>query len=158
MNLFFPYPDIDRSVRALDDLRLNKQILECYQMVKVATGNSSGYATHPVIKHYCRYPLFVARYGRECCYEYSVRSGKNHRLASYFDMMVRILPDVTPIVYLYAEYPVTDPRCIRETNTESVLRLFQEKLIRKWLADIEKGRPPRWTKRGAPEFWRNDRS
>lgn len=33
MNIFLPYEeDIERSVRSLDDKRLNKQILECYQM------------------------------------------------------------------------------------------------------------------------------
>lgn len=54
---------------------------------------------------------------------------------------------------LYAEYPATDPRCIRETDTERVTALFRDKLVRKWKQDIENGRPPKWTNREKPNFW-----
>lgn len=33
MNIFMPEPTIEQSVAALDDSRLNKQILECRQII-----------------------------------------------------------------------------------------------------------------------------
>ena len=165
MNLFVPYEDIEKSVRALDDKRLNKQILECYQILQVALGNSRGYENHPVVKHYIAYPngcLFCAVLA---CRKYLYRFNKTHKYHDFFDYVFDNVELIAPyknrhysLNYIYVEYPATDPRCIRETDTERVTALFRDKLVRKWKRDIENRRPPRWTKRGAPEFWRNNRS
>ena len=155
MNLFMPYEDITKSVQALDDKRLNKQILECYQILQVAIGRSHGYENHPVVKHYKNYADFVFTYAIECCKEWRCRFNQIPAIHASFSVIavfddVKIIDEV-PIL-LYAEYPATDPRCIRETDTDKVTQLFRDKLIRKWKQDIENGRPPKWTKREKPSF------
>lgn len=145
-------------MQALDDKRLNKQILECYQILQVALGNSHGYENHPVVKHYAKDLAFLSSYGFYCCAEYKYRFEKEHK---YQDVLcvVAIYELFTlgktngEINLLYAEYPATDPRCIRETNTERVTALFRDKLVLKWKWDIENGRPPKWTNRDKPSFW-----
>ena len=41
------------------------------------------------------------------------------------------------------------PEYIR--TTENVSQLFQNRLVEKWSTDK---RPPKWTNRSVPEFWR----
>lgn len=52
MQTFLPYADFEKSAQALDNKRLNKQILEGYQILKVL-GNPdprAGWRNHPAVK------------------------------------------------------------------------------------------------------------
>ena len=51
MQTFLPYPSKRESLDALDNKRLNKQILECYQILNILTGNSKSNAwrNHPAV-------------------------------------------------------------------------------------------------------------
>jgi len=52
MQTFLPYADFQKSAQALDNKRLNKQILEGYQILKVL-GNPdprAGWRNHPAVK------------------------------------------------------------------------------------------------------------
>jgi len=52
MQTFLPYADFDKSAKALDNRRLNKQILEGYQILKVL-GNPdprAAWRNHPAVK------------------------------------------------------------------------------------------------------------
>ena len=51
MQTFLPYPAMRDSLDALDNKRLNKQILECYQILKVLSGQSQSNAwrNHPAV-------------------------------------------------------------------------------------------------------------
>jgi len=51
MQTFLPYPSKRESLDALDNKRLNKQILECYQILNILTGNSKSNAwrNHPSV-------------------------------------------------------------------------------------------------------------
>ena len=52
MQTFLPYKDFDQSAQALDNKRLNKQILEGYQILKVI-GNpdpKAAWRNHPAVK------------------------------------------------------------------------------------------------------------
>ena len=51
MQTFLPYPDKRTSLDVLDNKRLNKQILECYQILNILTGNSKSNAwrNHPAV-------------------------------------------------------------------------------------------------------------
>ena len=40
MQTFLPYKDFDQCAETLDNKRLNKQILESYQILKVLSGQS----------------------------------------------------------------------------------------------------------------------
>ena len=52
----------------------------------------------------------------------------------------------------YMEGSKGQPNYIR--TTENVSTLFQSKLCKKWDADKEKGRPPKWTNRQVPDFYK----
>jgi len=51
MQTFLPFPAKRNSLDALDNKRLNKQILECYQILNILTGNSKSNAwrNHPAV-------------------------------------------------------------------------------------------------------------
>ena len=48
---FFPHKNVTLSARALDSKRLNKQVLEAYQILKVLSGASptGGWKNHPAV-------------------------------------------------------------------------------------------------------------
>lgn len=50
MQTFLPYPDFAESARVLDRQRLGKQRIECYQIIRTLTGETSGWNNHPAIK------------------------------------------------------------------------------------------------------------
>jgi hypothetical protein len=52
MQTFLPYKQFDKSAQALDSKRLNKQILECYQILKVLSNDDpkAAWRNHPAAK------------------------------------------------------------------------------------------------------------
>jgi len=52
MQTFLPYKDFDQSAQVLDNKRLNKQILEGYQILKVLSSDDpkAGWRNHPAVK------------------------------------------------------------------------------------------------------------
>ena len=160
MNIFLPYEnDIRRSVESLDDLRLNKQILECYQLLTLAVDESKGvdisergYKNHPIYVHYKKYIAFMIYYGTLACLEYCWRFEKMHNLHNQFNIFnLLLLNDDVKIDYtpFYMEGSKEQPNYIR-TN-ENVSELYRQKLINKWLNDKK---PPKWTNREVPSFYR----
>lgn len=169
MNIFLPYEnDIVASVQSLDDLRLNKQLVEVYQLltsaIKEKNGETiKGHRNHPVYLFYKNNLDFLAYYGLCCCCHYKARFNKKHQLEAYFasycnkdfisfDREGHLVPP--PYIPYYMEGSIKDPNHIR--TTDNVSALFQRKLINKWNADKEKGRPPRWTNRDVPEFYKKE--
>lgn len=157
MNIFLPYEnDIVKSVQALDDLRLNKQILECYQLLSNAESERvgeevKGYKNHPIYVHYKNSFGFLVVYGFWCCKEYNFRANKRHTLESYFMLWFVDLPN-TEYTPFYMEGSKGQPNYIR--TTENVSELYQRKLCAKWDNDKAKGRPPKWTNREVPSFYK----
>lgn len=161
MNIFLPYENnIVKSVQSLDDVRLNKQAVECYQLlvnaIKEKNGEPiKGYRNHPVYLFYKNNPDFLAYYCLCCCYEYSERFRKVHSLLSSL-RGITVLPKDNDVLYTpyYMEGSKGQPNYIR--TTANVSALFQQKLINKWNNDKAKGRPPRWTNRQVPEFYKKE--
>ena len=171
MNIFLPYSnDIGASVRSLDDLRLNKQILECYQLLNNATKEHNGeqikgYKNHPVYVFYKDNPYFIATYGMCCCMEYEHRFAKENQLTddmvylfNYWENQIphRVYERVAKCTFTpyYMEGSKGKPNYIR--TTDNVGDLFKQKLIKKWENDKAKGRPPKWTNRQVPEFYKKE--
>lgn len=52
MQTFLPYKDFDKSAQTLDNKRLNKQVLECYQVLNVLSNDDphAGWRNHPAVK------------------------------------------------------------------------------------------------------------
>ena len=158
MNLFLPEETIVDSVKALDDKRLIKQILECKTILDVALEGKQGYAKHPVVAYYSEYPQFVTEYGKICCNEYCIRFAKEHKLYWYFlekwlnrDKYFKGKEKECPKPF-YCEGAKTDPNCIR--TTENTVELFRNKLCEKW--DNDKI-APKWTNRQPPEWYKSKR-
>lgn len=147
MNLFLPEETIIESVKALDDLRLRKQILECEQMIKVALGVSRGYENHPVVAYYKPYPSFIAKYGVFACKEYKTRFGRHIAQHEFFYNLFCILDNTEDPKPFYCEGSKDSPNAIR--TTENTVELFRKKLCVKW--DNDKYHP-KWTNR-QPPIW-----
>ena len=50
MQTFLPYPDFKLCAQSLDNKRLNKQHVECYQIIDVLEGNSVAWKNHPAVR------------------------------------------------------------------------------------------------------------
>lgn len=167
MNIFLPYEyDITASVQSLDDKRLNKQILECYQLLTSAIiendgGRIKGYKHHPVYVFYKDNIEFLAFYGYICCCEYFNRFNKHQSLCEFFRKQCTHLLEINvyvnaieniyvrpPYIPYYMEGSKGQPNYIR--TTENVGELFRQKLIKKWQTDKK---PPKWTNREVPKFY-----
>lgn len=163
MNVFMPCESISESIQALDDARLRKQIIECKVLLEGAIAHQkgekpNGYFKHPVAQHYKDYPEFLWYYGYECCAEYFARFNNMHSCSDWFvnTYLICTKHRVVTQNILYAEGRKDTPECIRTTDPDKVYELFKQKLIKKWKADVEKGRPPKWTNRGCPEWAKGD--
>lgn len=170
MNIFLPFEkNVEQSIQSLDNKRLNKACLETYQLlvsaIKEKNGEKvSGYYHHPIFLHYKDNPEFLAYYGYECCVEYYLRTGKEHKCCRAFE---KVLAKVGLVAYdecgfiiamgvpkftpYYMEGSKGQPNYIR--TTENVSELFQKKLIKKWETDKNNGRPPKWSNREVPKFY-----
>lgn len=62
INIFLPYESFSESVKALDNQRLNKQILECSQLLKaIKTGGA--WSNHPAARMFRKNTVGLATYG-----------------------------------------------------------------------------------------------
>lgn len=67
MQTFLPYPDFERSARALDNRRLGKQRVETIQIVRALTRSGYGWANHPATLMWKGFEEALGRYGLVCC-------------------------------------------------------------------------------------------
>lgn len=156
MNIFLPYQyNVERSVQSLDDVRLQKQAVEAYQLLESAMKERNGEKVknyHPVYQFYKNNIDFLAYYGLKCCLEWEYRFNKKHSLTDLFRHKIIIwdLKYDPPFTPYYMEGSKDSPFCIR--TTKDVDMLFQQKLIHKWQND---NRKPKWTNRDMPEFYKD---
>ena len=162
MNIFMPEALIADSVFALDDKRLIKQILECYQIIRInervlAGEEDVGYRNHPVVKFYRDKLPFVATYGKFACYEYYMRFCKHHQYDNFFFDEAELYgrPEIYDILYcekrstgLYENSVRYDVR--NDIEPEDTHLMFRQKLIKKW--DTDK-RTPTWTNQTKPAWY-----
>jgi hypothetical protein len=64
---FLPYPDFERSLRALDRRRLGKQRVETIQVVRALTVPGYGWRHHPAALMWKGHEEALGRYGLTCC-------------------------------------------------------------------------------------------
>ena len=56
MQVFMPWPGFEASARATDTRRLQKGIVEAYQILRTALGESEGWKSHPAVKMWAAHP------------------------------------------------------------------------------------------------------
>lgn len=64
MQTFLPFADFNKSAAALDNKRLNKQLLEGFQIYKILATNkrSGGWVNHPITKAWRNYDMSLYTY------------------------------------------------------------------------------------------------
>lgn len=77
MQTFLPFTDFALSAKSLDSKRLNKQIVEAYQILKAITDPNYGWQNHPIVNMWRGYPQALLDYARECSIEMSSRGTFN---------------------------------------------------------------------------------
>jgi hypothetical protein len=73
MQTFLPYPDFARSATVLDDVRLGKQRVEAYQIVRSLLGITQGWRHHPATKMWRGHENALIDYGIAMCAEWTAR-------------------------------------------------------------------------------------
>ena len=163
MNIFMPEPTIERSVAALDDSRLNKQILECRQIInandRVLAGEEKvGYSHHPVVVFYRDKRDFLIEYGYRACTEYYWRFGKKHSYDEFFEdaFILKNSPLLSyPVCYIDKRPELYEVSATLPIDfgallaADLVLCNFRRKLELKW---NNSKRKPKWTRRGCPSW------
>jgi hypothetical protein len=70
---FLPYPDFAESARVLDDVRLGKQRVEAYQIVRTLSGVTKGWRHHPAVRMWRGHENALVDYGLAMCAEWTAR-------------------------------------------------------------------------------------
>jgi hypothetical protein len=73
MQTFLPYRDFNSTAYCLDYRRLGKQRLETYQIIRVLTGLSTGWANHPAVKMWKGYVPALKAYYNAIVFEWIER-------------------------------------------------------------------------------------
>ena len=154
MNIFVVDQDTMKCAEALDDLRLNKMIIETAQLLSTAM-RVRGYTEDNIYKStHVNHPCAV--WVRENISNYSWtllylsdlveerirRTGKSHKTYEIYNALCagpKIMPkgELTPFV-----------NCSTYKDLE-VLEAYKKCLIDKWAADIK---PPKWTNSNKPKW------
>lgn len=84
MQTFLPYPCFSDSAAAMDDKRLNKQIVEVQQIYKALTVPGYGWQHHPAVKMWRGEEYALLRYGFSCYLRWQRRNnGMTHKSGEY---------------------------------------------------------------------------
>ena len=87
MQTFLPYPSFEKSARALDNKRLNKQIVEAMQIytanVNYSLNVKSGWQNHPAVKMWRGFEKQLLKYREACLIEWRHRGFKSHQAIDY---------------------------------------------------------------------------
>ena len=143
MQVFITHPEsLMQSAIDLDDRRLNKQILEAWQII------NGQWKKHPVSKHYHNSTI-LSDYLKILCKEYEFRFDKQHNLylMEYFTNATK---KVEPF---YIKGRKNRDQVITNNN---VGELYRQLLGYKWIIDKLKGNEPKWTKRKKPTWYQGD--
>jgi hypothetical protein len=70
---FLPLPDFAATASVLDDIRLGKQRVEAYQIVRSLDGVTQGWRHHPAVKMWRGFEGALVHYGLAICLEWTRR-------------------------------------------------------------------------------------
>lgn len=158
MNIFMPYRSSEESVQALDNKRLCKQILECFQLIKLIESSKldhkfkSSYLNHPVTQYFKENYNTLVCYAFDAVLEYTYRFGKKHSYENEIVNRFMMIPK-----HLYVFRPATifyhEGKDLRSYDPFISLDLFKLKLCKKWINDLCLNRKPKWSERIVPTFF-----
>jgi Pyrimidine dimer DNA glycosylase len=79
MQVFMPWPDFEASARVTDTPRLQKGIVEAYQILRIGLGESDGWKSHPAVKMWAAYPDALAGYAIKMAVVWRERGGGSNK-------------------------------------------------------------------------------
>jgi hypothetical protein len=97
MQTFLPEPSYSNSVNVLDNKRLNKQIVETYQILVALHDPNYGWRNHPAVRMWRGSETGLVVYGHYACQEFYSRNEKNHKLDLLFSTLDD--PNYNKLVY-----------------------------------------------------------
>lgn len=77
MQTFLAYPSFEESAKVLDRLRLGKERLEVWQILRTLTGESRAWLNHPAVLMWIGYEDALRSYGVFVCNEWTDRGYKD---------------------------------------------------------------------------------
>lgn len=82
MQTFLPYSDFKKSAECLDDKRLNKQIVEAYQIHNIVSGKrtTGGWINHPAVNMWRGHADALVLYLNACIDEWVTIRKRNHSI------------------------------------------------------------------------------
>lgn len=138
MNVFLPYSDYTKSVRVLDNQRLNKQILESSQILKVLKFGGK-WENHPATRMFRKTPGALVRYTLAACDEAEARGikvSKRNEISSYG--VSDEIPEWSDCEAIYAGYR---SNLLRKGRADAVCKrikqYFKFKSINTWLKECD---------------------
>ena len=80
MQTFLPYPNIEKSLKVLDDKRLGKQRVEAHQILNIILKRTTtrGWRNHPAVKMWWKNPNALKLYFNEAVKEWTRRGFRNN--------------------------------------------------------------------------------
>jgi hypothetical protein len=79
MQTFLPYESFAHSAQALDNRRLNKQLVEVQQILKALDDPDYGWQNHPAVEMWRGYRQMLCLYGMACYNEWQARWFRGQR-------------------------------------------------------------------------------
>lgn len=89
MQTFLPYSDFKKTARSLDRMRLGKQRVETFQILKALRDESNGWRNHPATRMWDGYEDALAVYGIAICQEWIGRGYKDTMLERFEARLTR---------------------------------------------------------------------
>lgn len=167
MNIFATSPNPHECAIALDDVRLRKMIVESAQLLSTALhvwGRPEAadvykptHTNHPCalwVQSDMRNYGWLFDHYNYLCWQYRFMRVKYHKTHALSIPLIRPILKFKDRLGLPASFPNCTPYPDMDTHTA-----YRVLLRDKWAADAEKGRPPKWTNRGAPSWapeWAGD--
>ena len=92
MNTFLPSKSYRQSAKELDNKRLGKQRVECYQILKALLGESKGWANHPATKMWKGHEGSLMSYTLAVCEEWQSRGFKDSITQKVYELALPHVP------------------------------------------------------------------
>lgn len=96
MQTFLPFADYVRSAKSLDRMRLGKQRVEAWQILRANTGQSKGWTNHPASKMWHGHEKALCLYGLAMCMEWQARGYQDTLAAKFLDTLTSLSGDNSP--------------------------------------------------------------
>ena len=93
MQIFIPYEDAFETAKVLDNKRLNKQIIECRQIISAAFGESTAWRNHPVVLMYKDHTPWVNWYKIVLEHEQIARKGNTCEGDAKYKILKQMEPE-----------------------------------------------------------------